>query len=120
MPCQKVAPSRLRLLGHARHLLGRQPQNRLDGFASDHVDDLIHGQAGLLHQLHHGQQHLPMAHQEFGQLPFVHLPLVIYGMVVSFHGGSPFCGLATPILCESEEQPPLNLQLWPGHRHEQR
>jgi len=37
-------------------------------------------------------------------------------MVVSFHGGSPFYGLATPILCESEEQPPLNLQLWSGHR----
>jgi hypothetical protein len=40
-------------------------------------------------QLDHGQQLLPVLAQKFGQLALVDLSVVVQGVVVSSHGGSP-------------------------------
>jgi hypothetical protein len=113
MPHQ-VRRASLALLRWSGDLRGRQFQHGFDAGAAHHIDEFIDSHAAVLDQFHHGQQRLAVADQKLGELALADLSLVVNRMLVSFHGGSPFQGLITPILFRGNRR--FNFPLRPRHR----
>ena len=78
------------LLWRTRHLLGGELQHRLDRGSSHGVHQIVNRHPRFGDQFHHRQDLLPVLREELGQFPLVDFTPVIQGVVISFHGGSPF------------------------------
>src|SRR5215472_8196145 len=90
VPHQGPIPPPFALLPGTGHLFGRHLQNRVDGDSADRVHQLIDGHTRLLDQLHHGQELLPVFHQEGGELLLTGCIASTQGVIISCHGGFSF------------------------------
>src|SRR5215470_17206639 len=88
MPEQTTAP--LPRCAPPRELLGRKLQDSFNRGSPRHIDQLVDGQSGLLNQIDHGQQSLPLAAEKLRQPPGVGLSFGGESVIASPQGGSPF------------------------------